>query len=99
MNLEADNGDDIEELPTPVEEQSRLAEKHATQPNHSKGRKKKGETLSEMTEAIKDFTEVSKARLMSNESRQQTDESFVGCDKFSIDKAIEVLNLYDHLYD
>ena len=99
MNLEADNGDDIEELPTPIEEQSRLAEKHATQPNHSKGRKKKGETLSEMTEAIKDFTEVSKARLMSNESRQQTDESFVGCDKFSIDKAIEVLNLYDHLYD
>ena len=73
MNLEADNGDDIEELPTPVEEQSRLAEKRATQPKHSKGRKK-GETLSEMTEAIKDFTEVSKARLMSNESRQQTDE-------------------------
>nr|POF15402.1 hypothetical protein CFP56_49113 [Quercus suber] len=50
-----------------------------------------------MTEAIKDFTEVSKARLMSNESRQQTGESFVGGDKFSIDKAIEVLNLYDHL--
>ena len=99
MNLEANNGDDIKELPTPVEEQRRLAEKRATQPKHSKGKKKKGETLSEMTEAIKDFTEVSKARLMSNESRQQTDESFVGCDKFSIDKAIEVLNLYDHLYD
>ena len=32
VNLEADNGDDIEELPTPVEEQSRLAEKRATQP-------------------------------------------------------------------
>ena len=52
-----------------------------------------------MTEAIKDFTEVSKARLMSNESRQQTDESFVGGDRFSIDKAIEVLNSYDHLDD
>ena len=99
MNLEADNGDDIEELPTPIEEQSRLAEKRATQPKHSKGKKKKGETLSEMTEAIKDFTKVSKARLMSNESRQQTDESFVGGDRFSIDKAIEVLNSYDHLDD
>ena len=99
MNLEADNGGDIEELPTPIEEQSRLAEKRTTQPKHSKGKKKKGETLSEMTEAITDFTEVLKARLMSNESRQQTDESFVGCDKFSIDKAIEVLNSYDHLYD
>ena len=52
-----------------------------------------------MTEAITDFTEVLKARLMSNESRQQTDESFVGGDRFSIDKAIEVLNSYDHLDD
>lgn len=52
-----------------------------------------------MTEAIKRFIEVSKERLIANESRKQTDESYVEGDRFSIDKAVEVLNLYDHLDD
>nr|POE52987.1 hypothetical protein CFP56_06849 [Quercus suber] len=90
--LEADSGDDIEELITPIEEQSRCTEKHVAQPEHSKGKKKKGEILSEMNEAIKRFMEVSKVRLIANESRKQTGESFVGGDRFSIDKAVEVLN-------
>ena len=90
MNSKADSGDDIEELCTPIEEQSRRAEKRAAQPEHSKGKKKKGEILSEMIEVTKGFTEVSKTRLIFNESRQQTGESYVGVDRFSIDKAVEV---------
>ncbi|KAK7817708.1 hypothetical protein CFP56_042464, partial [Quercus suber] len=72
--LEADSGDDIEELITPIEEQSRCTEKHVAQPEHSKGKKKKGEILSEMNEAIKRFMEVSKVRLIANESRKQTEK-------------------------
>nr|POF10402.1 hypothetical protein CFP56_56356 [Quercus suber] len=89
VHLEADSGDDIEELATLVEQQSKCVENHIAQPEHSKG-KKKGKTLGKMTEAIKRFTEVSKARLIANESRKQTGESFVGGDRFSIEKAVEV---------
>ncbi|KAK7851665.1 hypothetical protein CFP56_041255 [Quercus suber] len=71
VHLEADSGDDIEELATLVEQQSKCVENHIAQPKHSKG-KKKGKTLGKMTEAIKRFTEVSKARLIANESRKQT---------------------------
>ena len=52
-----------------------------------------------MTEAIKGFTEVSKVRLIANKSRKPTGESFVRSERFSIDKAVEVLNSYDQLYD
>nr|XP_023928324.1 L10-interacting MYB domain-containing protein-like isoform X2 [Quercus suber] len=97
--LETDSGDDIDKLTTLIEEQSRCTEKHVAQPEHSKGKKKKGEIRSEMNEAIKGFMEVSKVRLIANESRKQTGESFVGGDRFSIYKAVEVLNSYDHLYD
>lgn len=36
MHLEADSGDAIEELATPIEEQSMCIEKHVAQPEHSK---------------------------------------------------------------
>lgn len=36
VHLEADSGDAIEELATPIEEQSMCIEKHVAQPEHSK---------------------------------------------------------------
>lgn len=36
MHLEADSGDAIEELATPIEGQSMCIEKHVAQPEHSK---------------------------------------------------------------
>nr|POF00328.1 receptor-like protein kinase haiku2 [Quercus suber] len=57
VNVEANSGDEVEELPTLVEGQSnRCAEKRPAQPVHLGGKKKKGGPLSEMTE-------VSRARL------------------------------------
>ena len=96
VNVEANNGDDIEELPTPIEGQrSRRAKKQSTELVHSGGKKKKGDSLSEMTKAIKGFTEVSRARLnRSMNSMPQSRESFVGGDRFSIDKAVVVVNSY-----
>ena len=69
------------DLPTPIEKQSRRANKHVFQ-LESKW-KKKWETLSEMTKIVKDFMEVSKARHLANERKKQTafmniDESFGG---------------------
>ena len=96
-HLDVDSRDDIKELPTPIEKLN----KHVAYPEQSKGKKKKRETLSEMTKAIKGFTEMAKARLLANESKKQTSvntgESFVGDDRFLTDKLVEVLNSYDHL--
>ena len=50
MNVEADSGDDIEELPTLVEGQSsQCAEKRSAESVHSGEKKKKGDSLSEIT--------------------------------------------------
>uniref|UniRef100_A0A7N2L7S2 Uncharacterized protein n=1 Tax=Quercus lobata TaxID=97700 RepID=A0A7N2L7S2_QUELO len=61
-HLDVDGRDDIEELPTPVEKQNKHADKHVAYPEQSKGKKKKRETLSEMTKAIKGFMEMSKGK-------------------------------------
>ena len=61
MNVEADSGEDVDELPTLVEEQD---SKHAGKlPSHtasSAGKKRKGRSFSEMTDAINNFTELSR---------------------------------------
>ena len=41
VNLEVDNGDDIEELPTPVEEQSRLLKSVQLNQSIPRGRRRK----------------------------------------------------------
>ena len=80
VQLDIDSGNDITDLPTPIEKQSRRANKHVFQ-LESKW-KEKLEILSEMTKIVKDFMEVSKARHLANEGKKQTasmniDESFV----------------------
>ena len=87
---------DVEELPTSVERQSnRHTKKRSAKSVHSGGKKKKGSSLSEMTEAIKSFTEVSRARLnKSTDNMPQSGEFFMGRDRFSIDKVVVMFNFY-----
>ena len=95
VNVEADSGDDIKELPTPVEGKSkRQVEKRVAEPIHFEGKKKKGDSLDQMTKAILGFIEMRKARLnRSTDCTPQSGESFVGGgDRFSIDKAVTLLN-------
>ena len=96
VNVEAD---EVKELPTSVERQSsRRAEKRPAKPIHSGGKKKKGNSLSETTEAMKGFAEVSRARLnKSTNNMPQSGESFVGRDRFSIDKAVAMFNPYTNM--
>ena len=92
VNVETD---DVEELPTSIERQSsRRAEKRPAKPVHSGGKKKKGSSLSETTKTIKGFAKVSRARLnKSTKNMPQSRESFVGRDRFSIDKAVAMSTL------
>nr|POF21011.1 hypothetical protein CFP56_59205 [Quercus suber] len=96
VNVEANSGDDVEELPTPIERQSnRRAKKWPAKPVHSGRKKKEGSSLSETTKAIKGFAKVSRARLNnSTDNMPQLGESFVGGDSFSIDKAVGMFNSY-----
>ena len=53
VNVNIDSVDDVEELPTPNEAQSRRqAEKRPTKLSHSSGKRKKGHSLEDLTEAI-----------------------------------------------
>ena len=65
-HLDVDSRDDIKELPTPIEKLN----KHVAYPEQSKGKKKKRETLGEMTKESQKQTSVN------------TGESFVGDDRF-----------------
>ena len=59
VNVNTDSVDDVEEVPTPSEAQSRRqAEKWLAEPSHSSGKRKKGHSLESMTEAIWGFTNM-----------------------------------------
>ena len=59
VNVNTDNVDDVDELPTPSEAQSRRqAEKWLAEPSHSSEKRKKGHSLESMTEAIWGFTNM-----------------------------------------
>ena len=102
MTMEADNGDGVRcPRPTPVEWQgSRHAGKLPSQTASSTGKKRKGESLGEMTDAINNFTEMSRQRLSrDSESRPQSVDSTLGGDRFSMDRAIEILNSIENVDD
>ena len=101
VTMEADNGDDVEELPTPVEWQgSKHAGKLPSQTASLTWKKRKGESLGEMTDAINNFTEMSRQRLRrDSESRPQSVDSTLGGDRFSMDRAIEILNSIENADD
>ena len=59
VNVNTDSVDDVEELPTPNEAQSRRqAEKWPAKPSHSSGKRKKWHSLESMTDAIWGFTDM-----------------------------------------
>ena len=101
MNVEADSGEDVEELPTPVEEQG---SKHAGKlPSHiasSAGKKRKGGSLSEMTDAINNFTKLSRQRLSKDSnSRPQSVDFALRDDRFLMDRSIKILNSIENIDD
>ena len=64
VNVDADSGDNVEELPTLGEGQSRRrVENWAVEPVHLDGKKKKGGSLDQMIKAILGFTEKRNRRL------------------------------------
>ena len=53
-----------------------------------------------MTDAINNFTEMSRQRLSrDSESRPQSVDSTLGGDRFSMDRAIEILNSIENVDD
>ncbi|KAL0012691.1 hypothetical protein SO802_007799 [Lithocarpus litseifolius] len=98
VTLDADSVDDVEELPTVGEGQSqRQAEKRPAEPSNSSEKRKKGNSLEIMTEAIWGFIEIRNRR---GKKSTDTGESGVGGDTKSITQAITLLNQHtdvDHV--
>ncbi|KAK7821701.1 hypothetical protein CFP56_037477 [Quercus suber] len=88
-------GDDVEELPTLIAGQgSKRARK---QPSHSKTlavKKRKGGPIEYMTDAIMEFTNISRKRRSNkdSDSRKETFEYALVGDRFSMDKAVTIFN-------
>ena len=82
--------DDVEELPTPSEAQSRRqAEKWLAEPSHSSRKRKKGHSLESMTEAIWGFTDMRNRR-----GKKSTDigDFVVGANPELITATVTLLN-------
>ena len=98
VNVNTDSVDDVEELPTPSEAQSRRqAKKWLAEPSHSSEKRKKGHSLESMTEAIWEFTNMRSER---GKRSTDTGEFGVGGDTESVTQAITLLNQYtdvDHV--
>nr|POF14749.1 hypothetical protein CFP56_47357 [Quercus suber] len=101
MNMEADSGDDVDELPTPVEGQGNKRARKLPSHIASLARKKrKGESLSEMTNAINNFKELSRQRLSKDsDSRPESVNSVLGGDRFSMDRVVKILNSIENVDD
>nr|POE73602.1 hypothetical protein CFP56_26963 [Quercus suber] len=79
VTVEADNGDNMEEPSTPVEGQgNRRVGKLPSQTASLARKKRKGGSLGEITDAINNFTEMS---------------------RFSMDRAVEILNSIENVDD
>lgn len=88
------------------QEHTTHAEKCPMQQERSKEKKnaKKGDKLSEMTEAIQSFTELSRAKFIAGQAKASGSTKHMGesagtDDKFSLEKAIATLNGYKDLDD
>ncbi|KAK7846114.1 l10-interacting myb domain-containing protein [Quercus suber] len=94
VNVNTESVDDVEELPTPSEAQSRrVAEKRPAELSTSSGKRRKGHSLEGMTEAIWGFTDMRNRR-----GKRSIDT--VGGDTESVTEAISLLNQYtdvDHV--
>ena len=92
VNVNTDSVDDVEELPTPNEAQSRRqAEKRPTKPSYSSGKRKKGHSLEGLTEAIWGFTDMRNWR---GKRSTDTRKSGVGGDTELVTQVTTLLNQY-----
>ena len=69
INVEPDNGDDVEELPTPVVGQG--SKRVGKKPSHSETsarKKRKGGLIEYMTNTIMEFTDMSRKRCSNKDS-------------------------------
>ena len=98
VNVNTDGVDDMEELATLSEAQSRRqAEKRPAEPSSSSDKRKKGHSLESMTEAIWGFTDMRNRR---GKKSTDTGNSGVGADPESITATITLLNQHtdvDHV--
>ena len=95
VNVNTDSVDDVEELPTASEAQSRRqAKKWPAEPSHSSGKRKKGHSLESMTKAIWGFIDM-----RNRKGKRSTDngDSGVEGDTESVTQAITLLNQYTNV--
>ncbi|KAL0016143.1 hypothetical protein SO802_003212 [Lithocarpus litseifolius] len=102
VSVEPDSPDDVEELPTPVVGQ--CSKRAGKQPSHSEtsaGEKRKGGSIENITDAIMEFTDMLRKRRSDkdSESRKETVESASVGDRFSMDKAVAILNTIEGVDD
>ena len=95
VHINTDSVDDMEELPTQSEAQSRRqAEKRLAKPSHSSGKMKKEHSLESMTEAIWGFIDM---RNRKGKRSTDTGNSGVEGDTKSITQAVTLLNQYTNV--
>ncbi|XP_030930540.1 uncharacterized protein At2g29880-like [Quercus lobata] len=96
VNVSIDGLDDVEELPTPSEAQSRRqAEKRPAELSHSSGKRKKGHSLESMTEAIWGFTDMRNRR---GKKSIDIGDSAVGAANESVTAVVTLLNQHTDVY-
>ena len=98
VNVELDSLDDVEEIEAPIAGQ--CSKRVGKQPSHSEtsvGKKRKGQPIEYITDAIIEFMDMSKKRC--SDSRKTTVESAPVGDRFSMDKAIAILNSIENVDD
>ena len=102
VNVEPYSPDDVKEIEAPVAGQcSKCVGK---QPSHFEtfaGKKRKGQPIEYIIDAIMEFTDMSRKRRSDkdNNSRKTTVESALVGDRFSMDKAIAILNSIENVDD
>ena len=100
--VEPDSLDDVEELPILVAGQgSKCAGKQPSQSETLAGRKRNGGPIEYITDAIMEFTNMSR-KMHTNkdsDSQKETIESVPMDDRFSMDKAVAILNTIENVDD
>ena len=102
INVEPYNGDDVEELPTPVVGQG--SKRVGKKPSHSETsarKKRKGGLIEYMTNTIMEFTDMSRKMCSNKDSNSWKEivESMSVDDKFSMDKVIAIHNRIENVDD
>ena len=102
VNVKPYSPDDVEEIEAPVTRQcSKCVGKQPSHFETSAGKKRKGQPIEYIIDAIMEFTNMSRKRRSDkdNNSRKTTVESALVGDRFSMDKAIAILNSIENVND